>query len=141
MNFGIERDVNRNTAEVGDDTDWEKAVVPKATNISAYITRETIEGLLGFSQLEFRFLGLKRDDQLAEAQIYKEEYTNNAVTPNEYRARNNMEPSESPWADMCYADVQIAVSAARGAKQVDDPDLGPAGEPAKPAPPRKPKRT
>jgi hypothetical protein len=137
MNFGIEHDVNRNTAEVSDDSDWENAVVPKATNISAYITRETIEGLLGFSQLEFRFLGLKRDDKMAEAEIYKLEYENNAVTPNEYRARNNMEPSNSEWADLNYADVQIAQSAARGSAVVEDRNLGDA--PTKPKPKSKSK--
>jgi phage portal protein BeeE len=121
--LGVHGDVNRATAEVIDDMDWDNAVVPTATSISAYFTRETLHGRLGYSQLEHRFLGLKRDDKLAEAQIYEYEYQNNAATPNEYRARNSMPPLDSPWADMTYADVQIAMQAAKGAAEVDDPAL------------------
>jgi Phage portal protein len=123
MSLGVHQDVNRSTSEVIDDADWENAVVPMATLYAAYITRETIEGKLGFSQLEFRFLGLKRDDKLAEAQIYEIEFTNGASTPNEYRARNNMPPLDSPWGDLTGPDVEIAKAAARGAAQVDDPKL------------------
>jgi len=132
MCLGVANDVNRSTAEVVDDMDWDNAVVPKATNISAYITRETIQGKLGFSQLEFRFLGLKRDDKLAEAQIYELEYANNAATPNEYRARNNMPPLDGIWGDLTSADVEIAKQAARGTGEIDDPDLPAARKASKP---------
>ena len=93
MSLGIHGDVNRATAEVIDDADWENAVVPKATLYASFIT-QTIESTLGFSQLEFGFKGLKRDDKLAEAQIYAIEFENGAATPNEYRARNNMHAAE-----------------------------------------------
>jgi Phage portal protein len=126
MSFGVYGTLNRATAEVIDDADWENAVVPVATLIAAYITRETIEARLGFSQLEFRFVGLKRDDKKAEAEIFKLEYTNNAATPNEYRERNNMPPLEGIWGDKTYADFQIAMQAARGTGEIDDPDLPPA---------------
>ena len=129
MSLGVSKDVNRNTSETMDDMDWDNAVVPKATNVAAYITRETIETRMGFSQLEFRFLGLKRDDKLAEAQIYKIEYEANSCTPNEYRARNNMPPMEG---DLTSADVKIAEMAARGTGEIDDPDLPAPRKPAKP---------
>jgi len=129
--LGVQNDVNRNTAEVVDDMDWDNAVVPAATLVSAYITRESINGRLGFSQLEHRFMGLKRDDKVAEADIYETEYKNNAVTPNEYRARNNMPPSTSQWGDLTFADTQIAMQAARGTGEIDDPDLPPPRAPKK----------
>lgn len=122
MSLGLHGDVNRATAEVIDDADWENAVVPKATLYASFIT-STIESKLGFSQLEFGFKGLKRDDKLAEAQIYQIEFENGAATPNEYRARNNMPPSDGPWGDLTGPDVEIAKAAARGAAQVDDPAL------------------
>ncbi|MCQ0030378.1 hypothetical protein EFP18_12155 [Burkholderia glumae] len=46
----------------------------------------------------------------------------NAITPNEYRARRNMPPLKSKFGDMVFADAQIAIEAARGAKQVN-PEL------------------
>lgn len=133
MSFGVYGTLNRATAEVIDDADWENAVVPVATLLAAYITRETIEARLGFSQLEFRYVGLKRDDKKAEAEIYKLEYTNNAATPNEYRARNNMPPLDGEWGDLTYADTQIAMQAARGTGEIDDPDLPPPRAGTKPA--------
>lgn len=122
QNLGVEADVNRNTSEVGDDRDWDAIIKPTARNFSAYLTRESIEGRLGFSQLEFRFRGLDREDELNLAQVYEIEYRSNGITPNEYRARRGLPPLESAWADMPYADVEIAIKGAQGAKQVN-PDL------------------
>lgn len=122
-NGGIERDVNRSTAEMADDQDWDNAIVPMATNIEAYINRETIQGRLGFSQIQLQFIGLDRDDEKNTADVYAIEYENNATTPNEYRARTRKPPMEGPWGDMTAADVEIATSAARGAAEVDDPEL------------------
>lgn len=122
QNLGVEADVNRNTSEVADDRDWDGIITPTARNFAAYLTREAIEGRLGFSQLEFRFLGLDRDDELNLAQVFEREYKNNATTPNEYRAQRGRPPLKSAWADLPYADVEIAVKGAQGAKQVN-PDL------------------
>lgn len=119
MNGGIEGDVNRNTAEVADDRDWAAAIVPMAQNIESYLNREAIGGRLGFSQIEFRFKGLKRDDELNLATVYEKEYKNNAITPNEYRARRDMPPMKTAWADLNAADVEIAIKAAQGAKAVN----------------------
>lgn len=123
MVLGIEKDVNRNTAEATDDRDWDSTIVPIATNYSAHVTSRSIERRLGFSQIQLEFQGLKREDKMAAAEIYQIEYESNAVTPNEYRERHNMPRDESEWGDMHYADVQIAVQAAKGAGEVDDPNL------------------
>lgn len=122
QNLALEADVNRSTAEVADDRDWDSAIIPAATNFESYLTREAIEGRLGFSQLEFRFLGLDREDELNLAKVFETEYKNNCTTPNEYRARKGWSPMESDWGDLPFADAQIAIEAARGAKQVN-PDM------------------
>lgn len=119
MSGGIEKDVNRNTAEVTNEKDWDDTIKPLASLIAAQMTNDTIEGLLGFSQLEFRFLGLDREDEKNLADIYAIEYENNAITPNEYRQRRGLPPLESEWGDMVFADTEIAIEAARGAKQVN----------------------
>lgn len=113
QNLAVEADVNRSTAEVAEDRDWSGAIIPMATNFSAYLTREAIEEKLGFSQIEFKFLGLDREDEEITAKIFELYYKNNAQTPNEQRARLGMPPSTSPWADMTYADVQLAIAEKR----------------------------
>ena len=122
QNLGVEADVNRNTSEVAEDRDWALGIKPMATSIAQYLTRETIWGQLGFSQIELSPGGLDREDEEATARIYKLEYENNSITPNEYRARHNLPKIESDWGDLTFADVQIAVAGARGAKEVN-PDI------------------
>jgi hypothetical protein len=123
QNFGLEADVNRNTSEVAEDRDWNQAIKPCAFKLQEHITREAIHNRLGFSQLRFQFAGLDREDEGLNAEIYEREYKNNAITPNEYRAVRGKPPMDNEWGDMTSADVQIAMNAARGAKDVLDDNL------------------
>lgn len=132
-NLGLEQHDNRATAEVAEDRDYQSAIIPAATNIEAYLTREAIKGRLGFSQLRFRFLGLDRDDEEMLASIHETYYETNVLTPNEIREKLGREPSTSDWGDMYYVDTQIAMQAARGSAQVMDPELS-GKKPAKPKP-------
>lgn len=136
--LGIEHDVNRSTAEVSTDRDWQSAIIPLATNIQSYLNREAIKARLGYSQVQFQWLGIDRDDEEMLANIHKQYYDINTLTPNEIREKLGREPSDSPWADMHAADVQIAIQAARSMGQDLDPDL-PAG--AAPGASKKPKPT
>ena len=137
QNAGIEKDVNRNTAEVAEDRDWRMTIVPVAKRCAMYLNREIVEESLGFSQIEFKWVGLDRDDEEASANIFEIRYKNNAITPNQERARLNQPPLESPWGDLLYVDTQIAMQAARSAAVVDDDELPqPSNSPAKPAKPK-----
>lgn len=119
QNLGVEADVNRNTSETAEDRDWDLSIKPMTRNICAYFNREVIWGRLGYSNIELTPGGLDREDEKATAEIYKIEYSANAITPNEYRARRNLPPLESKFGDMISADAQIAIEAARGAKVVN----------------------
>ncbi len=132
QNLGVERDINRNTSETAEDRDWDQAIKPLANLIAEHLTREALHGKLGFYQLQFRFVGIDREDEKATAEIYEKYYKNNAITPNEQRERLGLPPLVSEWGDMTAADVEIAISAARGAKKIEDPALTktPAGKPA-----------
>lgn len=127
QNMGIEQDVNRNTAEVGEDRDWDHAIKPMASLIESHLNREAIQGRLGFSQVRFRFVGLDREDEKATANIYQLYYQGNAITPNEQRERLGMPRMENMWGDLCYADMQVALQAARGTAIIEDQDLDKAG--------------
>lgn len=121
QNLGLESHDNRATAEVAEDRDWQSAIVPLATNIAAYLNREAIEGRLGFSQIEFRWLGLERDDEEMLADIHGTYFDNNVLTPNEIREKLGRPPHKSKWGDLLKVDMEIAVTAAKGvAKDLDD---------------------
>ena len=106
QNLGLERDINRNTAEVAEDRDIAQAIGPWGRKVASQMTRESIQGRLGFSQLEFRFKGLDRDDEKISAEVFQIEYQNNATTPNEYRARKGHPLSKVPYADMLHCEVE-----------------------------------
>jgi HK97 family phage portal protein len=122
QSLGIERDVNRNTAETAEDRDWDSAIKPMALRLQAHINRDVLHGRHGFVNCRFEFDGLDREDEKAIADIFKLEYESNATTPNLYRASRGLEPLKSAWADMTYADTQIAIKGAQGAKTMN-PDL------------------
>lgn len=122
-NLGVEHDVNRNTAEVGEDRDWQGAIIPLATNIASYLNREALEGKLGFSQIEFRWIGIDRDDEEMLADIHETYFRTNALTPNEIREKLGREPLKSKWGDMLSIDMEIAKVAAKGVAQDLDSDL------------------
>ncbi len=123
QNLGVERDVNRSTGEVAEDRDWDHAIKPWAGLLASHINRDAIEGRLGFSQIEFRFVGLDREDEVATSKIFETYYKANVFTPNEIREKLGEPPSSNQWGDMTAADAEIAIAAARGAGEVDDPAL------------------
>lgn len=125
MNLNLEADINRNTAEVAEDRDWDSAIVPLARTIESHINRDILQGRFGAVGITFEFVGLDREDEEAAASNYKTLYESNCTTPNAYRAERGLPPLDSPWGDLCFADVQIAIKAAQGAQQVDDPELKP----------------
>ncbi len=129
QNLGIEADVNRNTSEVAEDRDWDMAIKPMAHLVQSHINRDIIQGRLGLTNIRFKFEGLDREDEAATADILGKYYQMNALTPTMICDRLGIAPPKSPWADKTWADVQIAMKAAQGSKQVDDPALNtPTGE-------------
>jgi len=149
MVLGVERDVNRSTAEVGEDRDRDSAIKPYAHLLATHLTRDLLHANMGFHSLRFHFLGLDNEDEMENASVFEKEYKNNAITPNEYRYHRGMPPLNSEWGDQTNADFQIAMMAARGAAQIEDDDLvdknkkatapkpkvGTPGTPGKPAKP------
>lgn len=127
QNLGVEQDVNRNTSETAEDRDWDHAIKPMAQMIESHLNREAIHGRLGFSQIGFRFTGIDREDEKATANIYQLYYQGNAMTPNQQRAKLGLPPLESQWGNLCYADMQVALMAARGTAIIEDQDLAKAG--------------
>ena len=123
QNLNLESDVNRSTAEVAEDRDWAAAIRPTAHSIAKGLTRHCIHGLLGFSQLRFRFVGLDREDELNTARILQTRYQTNSITANEIRDRFGEPMMDNQWGDMVWADTQIAMMAAKSAAEVLDKDL------------------
>jgi hypothetical protein len=83
--LGVERDVNRSTAEEYNDLAFRQAIVPTARLLAESLTRDAIAKKLGWTDLEFVFAELDTTDPLEEAQIQQILLQNGVLTVNEVR--------------------------------------------------------
>jgi HK97 family phage portal protein len=83
--LGVERDVNRSTAEEMNDLAFRQAIVPTARLLAESLTRDAIGKKLGWNDLEFVFAELDTTDPLEEAQIQQILLQNGVLTVNEVR--------------------------------------------------------
>lgn len=119
LSLNITSDINRNTAEVAEDMDWNSAIKPRAKRLQLGLTHNTLHGQLGFYQLVFRFKALDRRDEKNLAEVYQLEYRNNATTPNQYRLQRGWDPLPNVWGDRTYAESEIAKEAAKSTAKAD----------------------
>src|SRR5271166_2705997 len=83
--LGVERDVNRSTAEEYNDLAFRQAIVPTARLLAESLTRDAIAKKLGWNDLEFVFAELDTTDPLEEVQIQQILLQNGVLTVNEVR--------------------------------------------------------
>jgi HK97 family phage portal protein len=83
--LGVERDVNRSTAEEMNDLAFRQAIVPTARLLAESLTRDAIGKKLGWNDLELVFAELDTTDPLEEAQIQQILLQNGVLTVNEVR--------------------------------------------------------
>ena len=97
--LGVERDVNRSTAEEYNDLAFRQAIVPTARLLAESLTRDAIAKKLGWNDLEFVFAELDTQDPLEEAQIQQILLQNGVLTVNEVRRMRglgDLEESNQP---------------------------------------------
>ena len=83
--LGVERDVNRTTAEEYNDLAFRQAIVPTARLLAEALTRDAIGKKLGWNDLEFVFADVDTTDPLEEAQIQQILLQTGVLTVNEVR--------------------------------------------------------
>jgi hypothetical protein len=92
--LGVERDVNRSTAEEMNDLAFRQAIVPTARLLAESLTRDAIGKKLGWNDLELVFAELDTTDPLEEAQIQQILLQNGVLTVNEVRRMRGLGPIE-----------------------------------------------
>ncbi len=83
--LGVERDVNRSTAEELNDLAFRQAIVPTARLLAESLTRDAIGKKLGWTDLEFVFADVDTTDPLEEVQIQQILLQCGVLTVNEVR--------------------------------------------------------
>lgn len=124
LNFNPTIAIAGDIADISAKQDWQHAIRPTAKALQSCLTRHTINKGMGFTQLEFHFDGLDREDEKELAEIYKIYYQNNLTTPNDFRVNKlGIEKSDNDWADKTYGDMQIAIGSARRGSDAGSADL------------------
>jgi phage portal protein BeeE len=89
--LGVERDVNRSTAEEMNDLAFRQAIVPTARLFAESLTRGAIAKRLGWNDLEFVFADVDATDPMEEAQIQEILLRNGVLSVNEVRRMRGLE--------------------------------------------------
>jgi hypothetical protein len=91
--LGLERDVNRSTANEMNDAAFRQAIVPTARLFAEYLTRDAICKKLGWDDLEFVFTDVDGPgDAMEEAQIQQILIQSGVLTVNEVRQMRGLPP-------------------------------------------------
>lgn len=115
MSLGLERDVNRSTAAVMSEQDFNSAIVPVARKFEEAITRQILHRTLGWQELKFEFVGLDDPDELVQAQLMGKLYPLNAITPDEIREKLQIGPPlPGNFGKLTSSQWQLLIAAATG---------------------------
>ena len=88
--LGVERDVNRSTAEELSDQAFRSAIVPTARLIAEHLTRDAITKKLGWPDLEFVFSDLEARNEMEQAQIEEILLRTGVLTVEEVRRQRGL---------------------------------------------------
>jgi hypothetical protein len=116
MALGLERDVNRNTAEVMSVADFNATVVPVARRFEEAITRFVLHRFMGWKKLRFEYMGLEDPDAMTQMQIMTMKYRANATTPDEIREAFGDAPLPGGWGKLTMAQQQLLIASVAGGK-------------------------
>jgi hypothetical protein len=109
MSLGITEDVNRATGAVLSDRDFRTAVVPMARRIEDAFTRRILHAKLGWYDLEFKFLNLDDPDAQTKMGLFAQQYSANAITPNQIAIGMGRQPQAGPFGNLTQFEAMIVM--------------------------------
>lgn len=92
MMLGLERDVNRNTAQEFADESFRSTIAPMARMLAEHFTRDLFGKRLGWREFEFVFNELDARDEMQEVQIQTALLQAGVLTVDEVRAQRGLRP-------------------------------------------------
>lgn len=114
MALGQTDKVNKATGQVMADADFRSAVVPMAKRVEEAITNHLLHQYVGWTDLEFEFIGLEDPDAITRTVIQQREYIMNAITPDEIREIAGRPPLAGGWGRLTSSQMQILLQQVAG---------------------------
>lgn len=115
MKLGLERDVNRNTAETQASGDWE-SIAPVANLIRDHLTHWLLWKRLGWEDLEFTWQ-IRTADEAKQADILATQYAMNAITVDEIRQVYERPPLPDGMGTLTKTAYEASIMAALEAQK------------------------
>lgn len=110
QDLGLEEHAPRATAQVLADSTWKFGVVPVATRFQETITRQLIKGLMGYDDLEFKFIGLEDPDEITGTVIHQRLWSMSAITPETIAKKHNLPVPIGPFAKLTLFEQQLLLA-------------------------------
>ncbi len=117
MALNITNDINKAVGQVLDDKDFRAAVVPLAKRLQSAYTRHLLHRKLGWTDLEFAFIGLDDPDKETQMDLCARLYSTNAEVPNGIRKAMGLNPFDSPFAELTQMEAMIVMAEVTAAIQ------------------------
>lgn len=108
QDFGLERDVNRSTAESSRSASVDEALKPMAKMIAARMNVKVLPRIAlivndpKISLLKFSWIGIDPRDEKQESEIVREEFKADLITLDEARARKDLPPIANGMGQFTY---------------------------------------
>lgn len=122
MSLNITNDINKAVGQVLDDKDFRAAVVPLAKRMQSAYTRFILHRKLGWTDLEFAYVGLDDPDKETQMDLCSRMYSANAETPNGIRKAMGLAPLDSPFAELTQQEAMIVMAEVTGMIQDQQAD-------------------
>jgi len=124
MKLGLERDVNRNTAETQTENDWE-TVAPIAQVIENYITRKLLWGCLGMYDLKFSWI-VREANEMRMAEMMQVRWDTDSITADEIREHFDQPPMADGIGGLNKSQMEMMVEGVKqqGETQAEMQQLG-----------------
>lgn len=114
MSLNITNDINKAVGQVLDDKDFRAAVVPLAKRMQSALTRHVLHRKLGWTDLEFAYVGLDDPDKETQMDLCARMYSTNAETPNGIRKAMGLAPLDTPFAELTQQEAMIVMAEVTG---------------------------
>jgi hypothetical protein len=105
--LGLEENSPRATSQVLADSTWKFGIVPVATRFQETLTRQWLNGLLGYQDLEFGFVGLEDPDQITRTVIHQRLWSMSSITPETICKANNLPVPPGPFSKLTLFEQQL----------------------------------
>jgi hypothetical protein len=128
QSLGLERDVNRSTAQVMSELDFNSAIVPAARKFEEAITRLVLHRTLGWQELKFEYIGLDDPDEVVQSALVQKLYMVNSITPDEIRERMQLgAPLPGGWGKLTSIQTQVILASLTGKSAAGGAGMGMGG--------------